>query len=289
MGRIASLAECIGRQLGYSELELAQTRRAAYLAEADLASHVVYEFPELQGIIGEYYAKAAGEDPAVAAAIREHYLPRFAGDELPETRPGVAVALADKIDTLLAFFAIGQIPSGSQDPFALRRAATGCTQIIIQQQLDLSLRAVLDYAYRLLENDIPALDRSVVRERIESAVAFLHQRLENLLSDKGISYDVIQSVQPTGLQQSNMLAALGRAKALQDFRSKLGFRQMLSGFHRSANILRNALEKGKKLELPPVDPARFTDSAEQRLYEAVLELRKNKSSLCWNRGAMEKP
>lgn len=269
VGRIASLAECIGRQLGYSELELAQTRRAAYLAKADLASHVVYEFPELQGIIGEYYAKAAGEDPVVAAAIREHYLPRFAGDDLPQTKPGIAVALADKIDTLLAFFAIGQIPSGSQDPFALRRAASGCTQIIIQHQLNLSLRAVLDYAYTLLEQDVPGLDRSVVRERIESAVAFLHQRLENLLNERGISYDVIQSVQPTGLQQSNMLAALGRAKALQDFRSKLGFRQMLSGFHRSANILRNALEKGKKLELPPVDPARFTDSAEQRLYEAV--------------------
>lgn len=269
VGRVAALAEYIGEQLGYSQQELAQTRRAAYLAKADLASHVVYEFPELQGIIGEYYAKAAGEDPLVATAIREHYLPRFAGDDLPQTKPGIAVALADKIDTLLAFFAIGQIPSGSQDPFALRRAATGCTQIIIQQQLDLSLRAALDYAYRLLENDIPALDRSVVRERIESAVAFLHQRLENFLNERGISYDVIQSVQPTGLQQSNMLAALGRAKALQDFRSKLGFRQLLSGFHRSANILRNAREKGKKLDLPPVDPALFTDSAEQRLYTAV--------------------
>ncbi len=269
VGRMVALADYIGTALGYSQEELKQTRRAAFLAKADLASHVVYEFPELQGIIGEYYAKAAGEDPVVAAAIREHYLPRFAGDELPATRPGVAVALADKIDTLMAFFAIGQIPSGSQDPYALRRAAAGCIQIIVQHQLTLPLREILNYEYTLLKQDIPDLDASVVGERIETAVGFLHQRLENLLSDSGVSYDVINAVQRIGVKQGNVFAALRRAKALQSFRAQLGFRKLLAGFNRSANILRNAKEKDKALELPQVDQALFQAPAEGALFQAV--------------------
>ena len=114
--RIIHLSEFIASRLNYTAQEMAQTNRAAYLAKADLGSRVVYEFPELQGIIGEYYALAAGEDAVVAQAIREHYLPRFAGDDLPESKPGIAVALADKLDSIAGFFAMGMIPSGSQDP-----------------------------------------------------------------------------------------------------------------------------------------------------------------------------
>jgi len=269
VGRIVALAEYIGQQLGFSQTELEHTSRAAYLAKADLASHVVYEFPELQGIIGEYYALAAKEDAAVAQAIREHYQPRFAGDELPESKAGLAVALADKLDTMLAFFAIGQIPSGSQDPFALRRAAAGCTQIIVRHQLNLVLRDVLGYAYGLLEKDVPNLDMSLMPERIESAVSFLHQRLENLLSEGGVSYDVVNAIQSIGLQQGNLFAAQRRALALQSFRSHPAFPQLLAGFNRSANILRSAAEKGQSMELPPVTEARFVDPTENQLFAAV--------------------
>ena len=121
--RMIRLSEVIATRLVYSAQEMIATSRAAYLAKADLGSRVVYEFPELQGIIGEYYALAAGEDTVVAQAVREHYLPRFAGDDLPESKPGIAVALADKLDSIAGFFAMGMIPSGSQDPYALRRAA----------------------------------------------------------------------------------------------------------------------------------------------------------------------
>lgn len=269
VGRVVTLAEEIGKELGFSGAELEQTRRAAYLAKADLASHVVYEFPELQGVIGEYYARAAKEDPQVAQAIREHYLPRFAGDELPVSKPGIAVALADKIDSMMAFFSIGMIPSGSQDPYALRRAASGCTQIIVKHQLPLSLRSVLGFAYGLLEQDIPGLDLSVKPERIESAVSFLQQRLENLLGEMGISYDVINAIQSISLAQGDLCSAQRRASALQEFRAQEDFRDLLAGFNRSANILRSAKEKDAALQIPPLDAALFADPAEGLLAEAV--------------------
>ena len=269
VSRVEALAEHIGQMLSFSPAELEQTRRAAHLAKSDLVSHVVYEFPELQGVIGEYYAQAANEDPLVAQAIREHYLPRFAGDELPESKAGIAVALADKLDSLMAFFAIGQIPSGSQDPYALRRAASGCTQTIVKHELSLPLRQVLDFAYSLLSQDIPALDKALAGERIESAVSFLHQRLENLLGENGVSYDVINAIQGIGVQEGDLFSALCRAQAVQEFRANEGFRELLAGFNRSANILRNAKEKAQDWQLPQVDPALFADPAEQSLLDAV--------------------
>ena len=272
VGRIVSLAEYIGKALHYSEAELAQTKRAAYLAKADLQSRVVYEFPELQGIMGEYYAQAAGEDAEVAQAIREHYLPRFAGDALPETKAGIAVALADKMDSIAAFFAIGQIPSGSADPFALRRAASGCTQIIVKNELPLRLREVLPYALDLLKLDVPELDRGKLGESLENVVNFFQQRLENLLNEEGVAYDVVNAIRQSSLRQSSLVNAVRKARAIHGLRRETHFHGLLAGYHRAANILRSAMEKaGKKPEIPVVDEHLFVQPAENELYQAVLQ------------------
>src|SRR6185437_2659762 len=134
--------------------ERAETERAAELCKCDLLTAMVGEFPELQGIMGTYYALADGETPEVAVAIREHYLPRGAGDELPETHPGLAVAIADKLDTLAGIFAVGEKPTGTKDPLGLRRAAIGVLRILIETRLDLDLRHLIARALELVRVDI---------------------------------------------------------------------------------------------------------------------------------------
>jgi len=270
--RIVELAAFLGRALGYTEEEMRQVRRAAYLCKADLASHVVYEFPELQGIIGEYYAVAQGEEQAVAQAIREHYLPRFAGDAPPQTKAGLAVALADKLDNLAAFFAIGQAPSGSQDPYALRRAAQGCVQIIIHHKLSLSLREALPFALKLLAAELPDLQAADAQERLEQLVLFFQQRLENLLAEEGVGYDIINALNKVGTREADLLATLDRAKAVREFRATPEFHCLLAGFHRAANILKSgAGTAGPDAERPQVAESLFKDKSERELYQAVLQ------------------
>src|SRR5690606_2894432 len=124
----------------------APVRRAALLAKCDLLTGMVGEFPELQGVMGRYYARASGEAPEVSDAIGEQYLPRFAGDSLPQTPTGQVLALADKLDTLSGAFALGSKPSGNRDPFGLRRAALGIVRIILEQELELDLVKLIEYA-----------------------------------------------------------------------------------------------------------------------------------------------
>src|SRR5690606_561753 len=126
--------------------DAAKAERAAMLSKTDLVTDMVFEFPELQGVMGRYYAGNDGEDAEVAQALYEQYLPRFAGDELPATKTGQALAIADKLDTVCGIFAIGQKPSGSKDPFALRRLALGLLRIVIERELDLDLFALLRFS-----------------------------------------------------------------------------------------------------------------------------------------------
>ncbi|MBR5428964.1 MAG: glycine--tRNA ligase subunit beta [Firmicutes bacterium] len=275
--RIITLAKEIGRRLGFDREEMAQTERAAYLAKSDLESKVVYEFPELQGIIGEYYANAAGEDPVVAQAIREHYLPRFAGDELPQTRAGMAVALADKIDSICGFFAAGMVPTGSQDPFALRRAASGCTQIIIANQLDLPLRDLLKLDFDLLRVDVPQEYQDKLKttpERADNILQFFQQRAENIMSENGVGYDILNAVNRVGLRRGDLAGAFRRAMVLQKYRANEGFARLRAGFTRSANIIRSAREKEAKPAdaRPQVNEALLTDASEQELYRQLRQV-----------------
>ena len=157
--RVATLAGEIALLI---DADARQATRAAELAKCDLLSSMVGEFPELQGIMGRYYASADGEPAEVAAAIDEHYMPRGAGGALPATGAGTAVALADKLDTLAGIFAIGQKPSGTKDPFGLRRAAIGALRILIEKKLDLDLRALVTRAVRAAAGAEPGCRRRSV-------------------------------------------------------------------------------------------------------------------------------
>lgn len=183
--RIASLATLIAKQID-GDADLAE--QAAMLCKADLVSEMVKEFPELQGIMGYYYAKAEGKPSDVAMALREHYLPRFAADDLPTTKTGSALALADRLDTLIGIFGINLVPTGEKDPFALRRAALGVLRIIIENQLPLDLLSLLEAVQKNYK--LPLSNPEVVAQTF----AFMLERLRAVYQEQNISPDVFAAV-----------------------------------------------------------------------------------------------
>ncbi len=185
--RIVQLVEALAPALRITGDNLAQARRAAELCKADLVTNMVIEMTSLQGVMGRYYALDSGESAAVAAAIEEHYLPRFAGDALPESSLGLAVGMADRLDTLAGLFAAGLAPTGAKDPFAQRRAAMGLVSILVDRNLDFDLRAALNAAAGMLP--IQATDESV-----SACLAFIVERLRNQLLESGARYDVVDAV-----------------------------------------------------------------------------------------------
>jgi glycyl-tRNA synthetase beta chain len=189
--RVARLAEFIALEIG---TEPDEARRAGELGKCDLMTQMVYEFPELQGIMGRYYARHDGEPKAVAEALDEQYMPRHAGDELPAGGVGQALALADRLDTLLGIFAIGQKPTGTKDPFGLRRAALGVLRILIEKRLDLDLEILLQHAARGLEGQVDAF--GAVSETFD----YVMERLKAYYQDRGVSaetFEAVHAVRPT--------------------------------------------------------------------------------------------
>ncbi len=256
--RVQTLAGHIAAKLVFSETDKADTQRAAQLMKCDLVSNAVYEFTELQGIMGEYYACHDGEPAQVAQAIREHYLPRFAGDALPQTKAGIALALADRLDSLVGFFGQNLIPTGSQDPYALRRAAIGVTQILLQNKLSLNLQWLCQKAYGLYTGIEMVNDEAATLAAIAN---FFRQRLENVLGDEGVAYDVINAV--AGLPLICPLYNYQKAHALADFKRDADFAQLMAAYGRAANLLKNAGPAGEP------DAKLFVEPAEGELYAAL--------------------
>ncbi|MBM7867987.1 glycine--tRNA ligase subunit beta [Heliobacterium gestii] len=232
--------------------------RAAELAKADLVTHMVYEFPELQGIMGERYALLSGEAPQVAQAIREHYQPRFSGDDVPASTEGTLVALADKMDAIVGCFSIGIIPTGSQDPYALRRQAQGVCQIIMRGDLPLSLSAVIEKAYSLYA----AAGRPTrsLEETQKDLGEFFRQRLRHLLGEEGVRYDTIDAVLAEGFDQP--AEALKRAKALSTFRQADAFAALITAYTRAANLAKKGGHGAIRADL-------FEEATEGGLYRAL--------------------
>lgn len=231
--RMVALAAYLAEKLG---ADAAKAQRGAYLAKADLVSNMVYEFPELQGIMGEYYSVAQGEDQVVGQSIRESYLPRFAGDDLPETLPGAVVSLADKIDSIVGFFSMDLEPSGSQDPYALRRQAMGVTQIILRSELKLHFGEVIDVAYDLIDS---SCETKKTKEETKARVyAFMAQRLENVMSENGLAYDTVNAVLTKTPDDFCLLHRKG--EALAAFRGDEDFEPLMAGFTRVHNLAKNA-------------------------------------------------
>ena len=237
--RIGWLAEKIAPFVG-ADPKLA--RQAACVAKADLSSEMVYEFPELQGLMGRYYAEAAGLAPEVAIACQEHYSPLGPSDDVPTAPVSVAVALADKLDMLTGFWAIDEKPTGSKDPFALRRAALGVIRLVLVNGLRLPLLekdGVLDAPFGALSAKIPVEDTGAAQE---SLLSFFHDRLKVHLRDEGVRHDVIDAVLAMP-GSDDLLRVVARAQALSALLATEDGGNLVQGYKRANNILAQAEEK----------------------------------------------
>ena len=226
VARIEALAKTLAPKVGADSDKAA---RAARLSKADLVSEMVGEFPELQGLMGRYYAAAQGEDAAVAAALEDHYKPQGPNDRIPTEPVSVAVALADKIDTLVGFWAIDEKPTGSKDPYALRRAALGAIRLVLENGLRLPLASVFRHAGWNLKGD--------QKGGAADLLAFFADRLKVYLRDKGARHDLIDAVFALG-GQDDLAMVVKRVEALGAFLDSDDGKNLLAGYRRAANILR---------------------------------------------------
>jgi glycyl-tRNA synthetase beta chain len=256
--RLQKNAAAIAKQIGGVEMTIID--RAAFLCKADLLSSMVYEFPELQGIMGRYYAIETGEREEVCNAIYEHYLPRFAGDELPSSRAGIVLSLAEKIDHLTSFFAIGIKPSGSQDPYALRRQAMGIATIILDERPGIDLMTAIGNAYDNLS--ALKLDRSR-DEVITETIDFIRQRLRSILTERGYSYDVIDAV--FAAQANDFADMEQRIKSVTEFKNSTEMEDFMVVYNRANNL-------SKSWSSDEVNKEVLQEDTEIRLLEAVTGL-----------------
>ncbi len=266
--RMVSLSEEFASKLDLNDLEINQVKTAARLAKADLVTEMVNEFSKLQGTMGKYYAEIEGLDEEVSDAIFEHYLPRYANDILPSSKAGIIVSIADKIDNIVASFSVGIIPTGSQDPYALRRQAQGVMNIIVDTGLNLELDYLIDAALKILiEKD--KLQRSSTEVKAE-VLDFFKLRLENLLEESNIRYDVSEAI--LAADYTNVNQTLLRAAALMEFREEDGFAELITAFNRVANLATKSNNQEVNIEL-------LQDSSERELYTAYLEAKEKMSVL----------
>lgn len=254
--RIARLAAEIAHHIG---ADAGVAERGGLLAKADLVTDLVGEFDDLQGLAGFYYARKDGEGEAVAQAIRDQYKPGFAGDALPETLEGAAVALADRLDTLIGIFGIGQKPTGTKDPFALRRASLGVLRIIMENNLDLDLRTLLTLA----QQQYPDNTFKDPNSALDDAQSYALDRMRALLQDAGISPDVFLSVNALGLTQP--LDIKQRVEGVNAFKNSPAAESLSAANKRVANLL----SKADGVASTNTDLDRLTEPAEQTLLKAL--------------------
>ncbi len=256
--RVRTIAEAIAREVAPETQETVS--RAAHIAKTDLTTEMIKdgkEFTKLQGYMGMEYARAAGETEAVALAIYEQYMPRFSGDDLPSSVPGAILSLADRVDTMLAAVSLGNMPTGSQDPYALRRHARGILRLLGEGGVDLEVGRLIDLGVEVLGARIedPAKVKSDTME-------FVRGRLENMLGEKGYAYDVVSAV--VSLNMDDPADVEERVLAIRDFRETDDFQNLVHGYKRVVNILK----KAEGVAGVP-DPALFKDDEERALHEAV--------------------
>lgn len=263
-GRIAELAAWLAPQVGADPL---MTRRAGLLAKSDLTTGMVGEFPELQGIMGRYYARLDREPEQVAEAIRSHYSPAGPADACPSDPVAVAVALADKLDSLTGFFAIGEKPTGSKDPFALRRAALGVIRIILENGLRLPLEPALTFAFDGIKGDLLAevSDAETVSAEI---IGFIAERLRVHLRGEGVRHDLIAAVLGLG-SEDDLVRLVARTDALTTLVGSDDGANLLAAYRRAANILRIEEKKDGFAWQGPADRERLVDPAEVDLGAAL--------------------
>ncbi len=255
--RVAKLAELIAIEIG-GDPDLAH--RAGMLSRCDLMTDMVFEFPEMQGVMGRYQAHRDGEDAELAQALDEFYMPRFSGDRLPQTRTGIAISLAEKLDTLVGIFGIGQRPTGDKDPFALRRAALGALRIIREHSLTLYLRGLLE---AVAESMIERLSETGVAEAVYS---FMMDRLKGIYLEEGVGIDLFQAVvevKPDSIADFDL-----RIRAMSEFRQLPEAASLAAANKR----IRNILKKNDEALPMRADESLFQEPAERALLTKLDEL-----------------
>jgi glycyl-tRNA synthetase beta chain len=262
VARIRRISAALARLTNVSEEVKSSADRAAQICKFDLVTQMVYEFPELQGVMGEKYARQKGEKEDVAVAVNEHYKPRFAGDTVPSTETGALVSLADKLDTITACFAVGIIPTGSQDPYALRRQAAGIVQTMMEHEWNVPLANVIAAAVKeVLQDDIGEKAASTLQEEI---ITFFMLRVKHILQEKRIRYDIIDAV----LAKSG-----GTLKEMEEVASVLMNHKEDEDFKETMEALSRVVNIAKKVENDrDVDPSLFENEEEKQLYSAYSDL-----------------
>jgi glycyl-tRNA synthetase beta chain len=271
--RLGTLAEKVSRLetlaaeiAGLVGADADRARAAARLAKADLVTGMVGEFPELQGVMGRYYALQQGAEPAVADAVAEHYKPLGPSDRCPQAPVSVCVALADKLDTLVGFFAIGERPTGSKDPYALRRAALGVIRLIVENDLRLPLARLLGAAHGLYRAPGLAPAASVSRDLVD----FFADRLKVVLRDQGVRHDLVDAVFALG-GEDDLVRLLARVRALQEFLGTEAGANLLAAYRRGSNIVRIEERKdGTSYDAAP-DAALLEQDEERDLARALAD------------------
>ncbi len=260
--RLMELTKSVAEKLNFPVSMIEYAIRAASLAKADLVSHMVVELPSLQGVIGREYAIKDDEDISVADAIYQHYLPRYAGDKLPDTPLGRLIAVCDRIDTLVGYLGLEIVPTGSSDPFGLRRAAQGVTQILIEEIDYPSLDVLTEFAVNAYKNiNGLVFDKCKLSENMH---ALFNQRMETLLEDTGIRYDVVNAALNGGTPSEPIGAVWKRTGVLQNLIGDSDFTSVLQTAVRTSNILKSAKMEGAK-----VNSELFEEACEGELLDAT--------------------
>lgn len=265
--RMEALASVLAPYIPDCDKDLAW--RAARLAKADLVTDMVGEFPDLQGVMGAHYARHDGEDEAVAQAVLEHYAPQGPADRCPSAPVSVAVALADKLDTLAGFWAIGETPTGSKDPFALRRAALGVIRLIVENKLRLPLADILEQA---LDAQAAAGAAPPSQEVVADLMTFFADRLKVALRDRGVRHDLVSAVFALG-SEDDLVRLLGRVEALSDFLASEDGANLLVAHERATNIVRIEQKKDDRVYDGDVDCLLLKESEELALHDALQAAR----------------
>jgi glycyl-tRNA synthetase beta chain len=271
VARMRALARWLAEQWfsgGVSQADVAGSDRAAELAKCDLVTGMVGEFPELQGVVGGLYARAQGEPDDIAWAVYDHYKPLGLDDPLPRNLTGCAVALADKLDSLVACFAVGAVPTGSSDPFALRRAAQGIVKIILERKLPLSLSAAISAATKALKENAPRIEAS---EAVQKQVLdFSLERARYILREqRGFAYDEINAAFAAGAD--DLVDAVDRVAAVKAIRNMKNFVPLAAAFKRIRNILEKSAAGIDKSKLV-VQADLLWEPAERELYNAAQQI-----------------
>jgi glycyl-tRNA synthetase beta chain len=260
--RVQELANDIAQLTNVTDEEQKALNRAAEICKFDLVTNMVYEFPELQGQMGEKYALQKGEGELVAKAINEHYMPRNSEDQTPPSNVGAVLAIADKLDTISSFFAIGKIPSGSQDPYALRRQASGIIQILLAKNWSVSFEEILSISLNLIEQ--AAIQKKDIEEIKVELISFFKLRIKHLLQEKGIRYDIIEAV--LGDKVGVVSALVKKAMILDQKKEDSDYKENMEALSRVLNIA------SKASHVTEINIQLFENEYEETLYKQVQML-----------------